>query len=1111
MLNFFLADRVKELSHVTGTGPITLDGAADGFSGFDDIFASGDLVFYAITDNDKYEIGSGVYEQNGSTRTLTRNVIRSSSLNIGPYFVNGTSNRGPTDGQNGNFHPLWLSRSAAVSGVGFDDGPYSGPVSGISFDEFAGQTFYYVPEHFGSGESSHAGLSGVNFSASGGAVNFTNDGLKEVFVTYPGKTAVYNAYGLDANVYEPQRSGIAFWENEQVLNYASGLFWDNSSDALGVRKHNPTYAIDVGGDIDFSVVRASGFVDGGSGVLFSGVVGSYSGGRQLEPFMRNELNNETGSDAVLELSGVVDQGIMFKKQLPRTFFVGPSGECGCVDDYPVFRELVASDLDPIVSDLDFVTQNNVGVGSNSEYPFVVGQVAVYRASGEITYDSGLYYDANNNRLGINGVTDGYLVPEYVLHVSGDMAAQSGTFDQVLFTDNIVRIGENAGSYTENICVVSIGRGAGQVASGVEDGVLIGSGTANGLKDSDKVILIGRSAGLNTRYTDSVIGIGSESTQYGSGLYNISVIGSGAGWGASQVDKSFIGGPLAGSGLKEGDSVVAIGENAFADASGVTNSVGVGKEVAEASSGVLDSNLIGNSAASGSFDLGQVNAIGDKVAVETTGITKSTFIGQAAGRYAETLDNVVAIGQFAAQSGLQLERTVAIGALAASQASGSFNTYIGQDAGIAVSGYENIEIVASGTNESLLGVEASGKMNIGSTIVADMYQGRVKLGAPTDVSPDATLEVRPDNADDIGLLVRHVGSGSAQPYFALQSGDASTFYHINNSGHVLSSGYMNPSGGLLLPPVAVADWIKDTTNKLYNEGGTLKFNGASVGGGGSMTSFFLNNGIGSYEEIQNGDFVNISGVSGITIEQHNANPFTLQISASGLSGVLQSQITASNYSFKVAASGNDADNNNPIDIVKDDIVLLSGISGVNVDFETRYNGGQRSGIFVIGYDPGVTYTFNAVASGNGGQNNTPKSMANDSVLAISGVSGINIDFENRSDGTNESGVFILGFTDEYWSKASGEFNNSQILENTQSGVAISGIAAYASGQIDGFTVQSATSGIISENNKYILDPQGSGSLARLNLNDSSNIIIQTEDGFEFFGNINDSVIIGDSCC
>ena len=1105
MLNFFLADRVKELSRTIGTGPLALDGAADGFSGFDDIFASGDTVFYAVTDNDKYEVGSGIYEKNGSNRSLTRFVIRSSNLNIGPYYVDGTSNRGPTDGQNGNFHPLWLSRSAAVSGVGFGDGPYSGPVSGISFDEFPGQTFYYVPEHFGSGEVSHPALSGVDFNASGSPVNFLNDGVKEVFVTYPGKTSVYNAYGVDPNVYEPQRSGIAFWENEQVINYASGLFWDNDSDALGVRKHNPTYAIDVGGDIDFSVVRASGFVDGGSGVLFSGVVGSYSGGRQLEPFMRNELNNETGSDAVLELSGVVDQGIMFKKQLPRTFFVGPSGECGCVDDYPVFRELVASDLDPIVGDLDFVTQNNVGVGSNSEYPFVVGQVAVYRASGEITYDSGLYYDANNNRLGINGVTDGYLVPEYVLHVSGDMAAQSGTFDQILFTDNIARIGEGAGSYLDNLFVVNIGYNAGVNSSGVEDGIIVGSGAGNDIKDSDKVVVIGRSAGASARYTDSVIAVGSQAAENASGLYNITVIGSGAGWGASQVDKSFIGGPFAGSGLEEADSVVAIGENALADASGVTSSVAIGTEVAEGSSGVLESNLIGDGAASGSFDLGQVNAIGEKVAVEATGLTKSSFIGQAAGRYAETLDNVVAIGQFAAQSGLQLERTVAVGALAASQASGSFNTYIGQDAGIAVSGHENIEIVASGTNESFLGVEASGKMNIGSTIVADMYQGRVKVGSPADASPDATLEVRPDNAEEIGFLIRHVGSGGAEPYLALQSGDATTLFHINNSGDVVTSGYMNPSGGVLFNDLVP----QDTTNRLYNDGGTLFWNGTQVDTAGGTNWSVANDSTTAGQTVTDSQVVTISGVSGVTIDQIGR---FLQVSAGELSGVLQPQISNSLYTFDIAASGSDARNNQTETINQGDIVLLSGVSGVHVDFELRDDGGQRSGIFVLGYDPTVTYAFNAVASGNGGQNNTPKSMANDSVIAISGVSGINIDFENRSDGTNESGVFILGFTDEYWSKASGEFNNSQILENTQSGVAISGIATWASGEFSRLGIgggSKGTSGIIFQDDHSILDPQGSGSLARLNLKDSSDsIVIQTQNGVSFIDDYSNSIFIGD---
>ena len=1103
MLNFFLADRVKELSHVVGTGPITLDGAAAGFSGFDDMFASGDLVFYAITDNSKYEVGSGIYEKSGSTRTLTRNVIRSSDLNIGPYYVDGTSNRGPTDGQNGFFHPLWLSRSAAVSGVGFADGPYT-DVSGISFDEFPGQTFYYVPEHFGSAEPSHAGLSGVSFNTSVGAVDFVNDGVKEVFVTYPGKTSVYNAYGIDPSVKEPQRSGVAFWENEQIINYASGLLWDNVNDRLAIRKSDPSYAIDVGGDIDFSVVRASGFIDGGSGILFSGVAGTYSGGRQLEPFLRNVLNNETGTDAVFELSGVVDQGILFQKQLPKTFFMGPSGECGCIDDYPVFRELVASDLDPIIGDLDFVVQNNAGINAASQYPFVVGQIAVYKTSGEITYESGLYYDANNRRLGINGLSDGYLVPQYVLHVSGDMAAQSGTFDQVLFTDNLVRIGENAGSYTENICVINIGRGAGQVASGVEDGVLIGSGTANGLKDSDKVILIGRSAGSNARYTDSVIGIGSQSAQAASGLYNITVIGSGAGWGAKQVDRSFIGGPFAGSGLAEADSVVGLGWNVMANASGLTDVVAAGKNAVRGSQTVSNAQVLGVSAGSGSFNLSQVSAVGNLAVNEASGLTNVVAVGQHSARYAETLDDVVAIGRAAAQSGLELGDTVAVGTSAGSQASGNFNIYFGANAGASLSGNENIEIIASGASLSFLTNEASGKLNIGNTIVGDIYQGRVKVGSPSDASPDATLEVRPDNAEEIGLLIRHVGSGGAEPYFALQSGDATTFFHINNSGDVITSGCVNPSGGILFNDIVP----QDVTNKLYNDGGTLYWNGATVDTAGGTNWSLANDSLSAGQTVTDSQVVTISGVSGVTIDQIGRY---LQISAGELSGVLQPQITASNYTFDVGASGYDAFNNSPQTIEQGDTVLLSGISGVHIDFERRYDGAQSSGIFVIGYDPTVTYSFSAVASGNGADNNNPKTMPTDSVLAISGVSGVTIDFENRSDGTNESGVFVLGFTDEYWSKASGEWNYSQILENTQSGVAISGISTWASGEfarlgLGGGT--KGTSGIIFQDDHLILDPQGSGSLARLNLNDSSNNInIQIDDGFNYFDGGEFSVIMG----
>ena len=121
MSNFFLADRIKETSRTEGIGSIVLDGKVSGFSSFADFYASGDVVFYAITDNINYEIGSGEYRQVGSSRVLTRNPIRSSQIQVGPYYVEGTSNSGPTDGQNGFFYPVLLNKSAAISGIGFDD------------------------------------------------------------------------------------------------------------------------------------------------------------------------------------------------------------------------------------------------------------------------------------------------------------------------------------------------------------------------------------------------------------------------------------------------------------------------------------------------------------------------------------------------------------------------------------------------------------------------------------------------------------------------------------------------------------------------------------------------------------------------------------------------------------------------------------------------------------------------------------------------------------------------------------------------------------------------------------------------------------------------------
>jgi hypothetical protein len=60
-MSFKLYDRVKELSHTTGTGNFILSGAVKGFIDFQSVYNVDDYFFYGITDGSKFEIGSGQY------------------------------------------------------------------------------------------------------------------------------------------------------------------------------------------------------------------------------------------------------------------------------------------------------------------------------------------------------------------------------------------------------------------------------------------------------------------------------------------------------------------------------------------------------------------------------------------------------------------------------------------------------------------------------------------------------------------------------------------------------------------------------------------------------------------------------------------------------------------------------------------------------------------------------------------------------------------------------------------------------------------------------------------------------------------------------------------
>lgn len=80
-------DRVKETSTTTGTGAITLGGAASGFRTFSSVYTTADTLYYTITDQNgsNWEVGLGTY----STTLARTTVIASSNSNTAVNFTSG--------------------------------------------------------------------------------------------------------------------------------------------------------------------------------------------------------------------------------------------------------------------------------------------------------------------------------------------------------------------------------------------------------------------------------------------------------------------------------------------------------------------------------------------------------------------------------------------------------------------------------------------------------------------------------------------------------------------------------------------------------------------------------------------------------------------------------------------------------------------------------------------------------------------------------------------------------------------------------------------------------------------------------------------------------------
>jgi hypothetical protein len=86
-MSFIIKDRVKEATNTTGTGNVSLAGAASGFSQFQSVMANGDTTYYAIVNPtsgvDEWEVGLGTWNTNN---TLSRTTVLSGTNGTAPVL-----------------------------------------------------------------------------------------------------------------------------------------------------------------------------------------------------------------------------------------------------------------------------------------------------------------------------------------------------------------------------------------------------------------------------------------------------------------------------------------------------------------------------------------------------------------------------------------------------------------------------------------------------------------------------------------------------------------------------------------------------------------------------------------------------------------------------------------------------------------------------------------------------------------------------------------------------------------------------------------------------------------------------------------------------------------
>jgi len=157
-------------------------------------------------------------------------------------------------------------------------------------------------------------------------------------------------------------------------------------------------------------------------------------------------------------------------------------------------------------------------------------------------------------------------------------------------------------------------------------------------------------------------------------------------------------------------------------------------------------------------------------------------------------------------------------------------------------------------------------------------------------------------------------------------DGTKFANVTTSGDITisNSGAINLRGNEL--SVAQGTTPSSTTNKLYNVGGTLYWNGSTIGvaSGGSFSSFNVAGGSGTSQSIQDGNTLTIAGTSG-QIKTVASATDTITVSLDLTTGLTFEGATANDFETTLAVTDPTADRTITLPDATGTVALTSDIT------------------------------------------------------------------------------------------------------------------------------------------------------------------------------------------